>query len=322
MNFWRGIDEKLQEETRNFWQSKIGQDIINCEKGGHKQFQVCVRNNYFNVYWRGCSVLKYQPNAIKHVHTIHHKYLKESGNNTYINLIHENDDLVCSPDNKDLTCLEPRWRFRDKILAHAKKGEIPVVVKYAGEDIAEKKSLANYLERAKPCWLDLEIAFSREKEKDKVIKRTTVADRIDLAGIKMINGTPTLRFVEVKVVSDPRLRAIHDPEIFGQMIRYKKFIKEQTAITGNKSGLLKSYKTLAQNMLDLGLIHNDIDLVRLFVQEGKIDDYPHLLIIGDKSDLEIGRHGNHWKKLCEWANRYDFPEPTLFKDTCSNDNCL
>ena len=123
----------------------------------------------------------------------------------------------------------------------------------------EKECLASFLEQEKPCWLDLEIAFSRKKDADEIKNRTIVADRIDLARIVMKNNVPTLQLVEVKLANDPRLRIRNgDPEIFNQMNRYKyEFIDKQ------KDQLLESYKKVAENMLDFGLIHNQIDLVKL-----------------------------------------------------------
>jgi hypothetical protein len=303
MGFWRGIDDRLQEKVKQFWQGNVGHEIINCEYGDHKQFQVCIRNNYFNVYWRGCSVLKYQPNAHKHVYTIHHKYVDTDAEKTYVDLKFSGNDLIYEDTN---------WSFKDNILNPANNGNIPIVDDYSGDEKGEKRSLSVYIDREEPCWLDLEIAFSRKKESDEVEKRKIVADRIDLAEIVLKDDIPTLKFVEVKIVSDSRLRARGNPEIFRQMERYKKFIEDQKKKKGKKAGLLKSYKTVAQNLLDFGLVDGRDDLVERFVEDGDIDDYPHLLIIGDISELEKGAYGNHWGKLCEWTQKEGFPTPIIY----------
>ena len=300
MEFWRGIDENAFELAKPFWESKFGQEIVNCDFNGNKQFQICIRNNYFNVYWRGCSVLKFNPMARKHIYTIHHKYIPIEQKNTYVDLNFDDDDLKS---------IENGWSFREKIIEPARKGNIPNVDKYAGNEESEKTCLASYLDSKKPCWLDLEIAFSRIKEIDEIKKRETVADRIDLAVIEIEGETPTLKFVEVKLASDSRLRAKEEPEIFRQMTRYKAFIDEQTKKEGEKAGLLKSYKTVAKNMLDLSFIHDDSELVRSFINNGEIDTHPYLLIIGDLSTLKNGKHGDHWEKLGSWAERENYPQP-------------
>lgn len=249
--------------------------------------------------------MKFNPMARKHIHTIHHKYIPIEQENTYVDLNFKDDDLIS---------IENGWSFREKIIEPARKGSIPIVSSYAGDEKAEKTCLASYLDSKKPCWLDLEVAFSRKKEIDEINKRETVADRIDLAVIVMEGETPTLKFVEVKLARDSRLRAIEEPEIFRQMTRYKAFIDEQTTKKGEKAGLLKSYKTVAKNMLDLNFIHNNSALVESFIENGEIDTHPYLLIIGDLSILKNGKHGDHWEKLCSWAARENYPQPLFHSE--------
>lgn len=298
----RGINERFFDQVKEFWLNGIGKSIIDCEYNGNKQFHVCLRENYFNVYWRGCSVLKYSPNARKHVYTIHYKYIgidKPLKNGPYVDLEYSFDDLKYSEKN---------WSFRENILIPAENGTIDCLAKDYVK--GEKYSISYYLEQKKPCLIDLEIAFTRRKDKYETKKREKVADRIDLARIVMKDEIPNLQLVEVKLVDDPRLRKKNgDSEIFNQMRRYK-----EELIDNQKDDLLNSYKIVAKNMLDLGLARNEIEWFKLFIEKGRIDDQPYLILIGDISGLTTGKYGNHWEKICQW----DYPKPEVFPIPESN----
>jgi len=309
--FKRGIDEKYQKKAQEFWESKIGKEIIACDNKNRKQFQVCIRDNYFNVYWQGCSVLKYTLNATVRTYMIHHKYVGVKTCNKsdpYVNIVKRSDDLIY---------LENNWSFRENILIPAQEnGYISCVADYVGKVKGnnfkgEKKGLADYLNQEKPCWLDLEIAFSREKEPEKIKRRKTIADRIDLVRIVIEkDNIPTLQLVEVKLATDGRLKKKKgDPEIFYQMKRYKRDL-----IDKQKGNLLESYKKVAENMLDYNLIHNKANWVERFITEGRIDDQPYLLVLGDISGLKKGKWGDHWEKICQW----DYPKPEEFPHTETN----
>lgn len=304
--FKRGINEKFYDQVKEFWSSGIGKKIIDCEYTGNKQFHVCLRKNYFNVYWRGCSVLKYRPNAKKHVYTIHYKYIgigKPLKDDPYVDLQYSSDDLKYPGKN---------WSFRENILIPAEKGKIECLSDYVKgkKNKGEKYAISYYLEQKKPCLIDLEIAFTRRKDKYETKKREMVADRIDLARIVMKDDIPTLQFVEVKLVDDSRLRKKNgDSEIFNQMRRYK-----EELIDKQKKHLLDSYKIVAKNMLDFGLARNEIEWFKLFIEKGRIDDQPYLILIGDISGLTTGKYGNHWEKICQW----DYPKPEVFPIPESN----
>lgn len=72
--FSRGLRNGSFDKVNRFFQSPVGRAIIDTQFEGQPAFQICLRDNYFNVYWRGCSVLKYSPIAPNNTFLIHPKY--------------------------------------------------------------------------------------------------------------------------------------------------------------------------------------------------------------------------------------------------------
>ena len=307
-NFCRGLNGKSFEQTKIFFNSKLGQEIKNARYGDQPAFNICIRDNYVNIYWRGCSVLKYCPNATKNKFLIHYKYVNEahyrSKEKTYIRLVSKGNDLI----DEDAS-----WSFRDNIVTAASKGRIEAVDKYT---IGEKKKLASYLNCTPLFLVDLEIAFTRKSTK----KGKYVADRIDMARLDYKNSVPTLQLVEIKIDSDSRLRSTFNknsigdnpPEIMTEMRHYLEFLNNE------KHQIDASYKKIANNYIDLGLTdgmmnlydHNAEEVLSDFHKRGKIDSMPYLIIIGEMANMKTKR-GNHFQRLQELFERAKYPNPEL-----------
>ncbi len=173
--------------------------------------------------WSGvsCSSSKIPVDARTHKYEIHHKYFgvtRLSENKPYVGLEEDGEDLVH----------ESSWSFLSVIIEPAKCGSIPVVADYVKGKDSEKANLAKYLRENKPCWLDLEVAFSR-RSTNKVGAPCTVVDRIDLAVIEETEeGAPVLKFVEVKMSGDSRLKREKDkfPEVAEKLEIYKNNLLE------------------------------------------------------------------------------------------------
>ncbi len=296
--FSRGIsDERILNKAKDFFSTEIGQKLINSKKDGKPVFNICIRDNYFNIYWNGCSVLKYSPNATKNTYQIHKKYIFKDAN------VEEKDYINLSPELKF-----ENWDFSDAIIANAQNGEIPLVNDYVK---GEKEDIKNYILRENPFLLDLEVAFTRERSirETENSKLDFVADRIDMARIDLLpSGEPILRLVEVKRAQDSRLRSEKIPEIMDQMERYQTFIDSEI------DNIKKSYRVVANNMLELGLDANMAgigsktakDILQEFSQSPAVDERPHLLVIGEKQ--ELSGNVDHWQKLKElFAERYPAP---------------
>lgn len=297
--FKRGIDKQdALEGAKVFFSSPLGKRILTArhKHNGSNPFHVCIRNNYFNVYWNGCSVLKFSPNARdKNTFKIHDKYVHENSKaSSYLSL---EPKLQLSID--DLTTITRKdWSFVRDIISPAcdKNGDIPCLEKYASrkddKSPKEKSLLKSYLGKEKPFLLDLEVAFTRLNDELK-----PVADRIDMAEVVYVNNAPALRLVEVKASDDSRLRA-RDPKvlikspkkIMHQMERYQKFIHDENSPDDLR--IQKSYRNVAANMLKLGFAEYMVgigertaaEVLQDFAERGVVDSRPHLLILAEKEN--------------------------------------
>jgi hypothetical protein len=316
--FSRGLN-RAYPEIEIFFKSSIGKSILNARSDeGLPVFQVCIRDEYINVYWNGCSVLRYMPSDKKKTFAIHQKYTSISVDKEkegYIALEEKNEDLVFND-----------WSFQAGIIDQARNGNIEMLKKYItkkhGE--AEKSMIGKYLVLEKPALIDLEIAFTRKRELGEKNQkdRQYVPDRVDMAVLEAKCDQIVLKMIEVKLATDRRLRAKDpkDPEIIKQMQRYREFIYNE------KENILCSYKKVAKNCLDLGLtdllnLRNPTDsraLFQAFADGGSIDPEPYLLIIVDKNDMRAKNGINHFDRLCQLFKEEDndkFSKPELWKAT-------
>lgn len=298
--FKRGFEKRL-EDVSQFLETKVGEKIKN-----NRQLQICIRGNYINVYWLGCSILKYTPGATKNKFAIHYKYIDKDlhidRKNPYVLLAEKKDDLV----------YEGKWSFVDNILEPAEKEDIRTLSIYVSD---EKKALARYLSEMNSSFvMDLEVAFSRQRDGEEMKGKTrdTVADRIDMARIVMKNGNPLLQLVEVKLAKDTRLRSENgQPEILKQMDRYRNFLKD------NNEDIIKSYKTVAGNYIELGVADQmngfgdktACEILKAFSKDPKLDPNPYLLVLGEEKNMK-GKL-NHWDKLKELLEKGNYPMPEI-----------
>ncbi len=314
-SFKRGMNPKVLERANIFFKTLIAQKLL--AEGIHN-YQICIRDNYINIYWKGCSVLRYHPNS-KSPFRIHYKYTdlaseadQFEGKDPYIK-------LKLSNDGNDLVS-QSGWRFSGLL-------ENPFAYISQRHISGEKESIQKYLGamfKNKDIFLiDLEIAFRRGRTEDERIKSVTgrkyVADRIDLARIEMVDGLPYLVLTEVKLVRDSRLKAEKDspPEIIAQMIHYREFLQHESQI-------IETYKLVAANYLHF--IHQKafpekfftsfqniqgIKILELCQNSLRLRKQPELLIIGTKKELENGRI-NHLNKLRTLLKEHDFDHPKFW----------
>jgi hypothetical protein len=288
-----------------FFETPVGRRIVE-----DKTLQICIRDNYLNVYKNGCSILKFKPMAIKHIYSIHKAYFEIPyvKGAEYISLEETNDDLVTKCGKS----------FTDQIL-NMQSESLKNYLNVTGEKDDEKKCISDYLQQETPLLLDLEVGYSRKRDEDEMVGkvREFVADRIDMAVLDLNGGTPKLRMIEVKLESDTRIKSDdgtirpnedRKPEILDQLKKYSDFLSSQ-----NKN-IIESYLIVAKNYIDMGIAGRlwNVDKVSAerilneFIYNlqnnpsNAIDLSPHLLIIdtepGKKTDLK-NKHFNRLKEL-------------------------
>lgn len=295
MEFKRGLSNPYAlEATKEFLSSEVGEIICN-----DQSIQLCIRDNYINIYYKGCSVLKYSPLARKNKYLIHSKYLDGGDGETYVSL-----DLARGEDS-------------GKILQLLSNLDKPLNQYICGE----KESLARYLlnPNQQPFLLDLEVAFVRERNQEEKARSTTnrdyIADRIDMACIVKEDNNLILRLVEVKVYTDPRLRSSINggQEVLNQMRHYRAFLKDQ------KVNIQTSYRNIADNYLGLNLLNKfphvseAADILNSFRESGVVDLNPYLLIIGNKKNMK-GKYGDHAQLLSEELIEKGYKEPIFWDE--------
>jgi len=295
--FRRGIKKgsKAYSLSKDFFSTSLGEQLLS-----NTQFKICIRNNYFNIYWNGCSILKYSPLARVHIYNIHHKYVgikRPTPNNPYVDLSPKyNNDTLCDLIYGD-------WSFSKEILGTDRNGQMSSRVEEyikGGSEDSEKKNLSQYLKANNPCWLDLEVAFSR-KSKNTKGEDIFVADRIDLAVIEDTDtGKPVLKFIEVKMANDSRLKKKDNelPSVCEKMRIYKNsFIDDQ------RDSLFESYRVVAQNMIDFRLANDRMGLIERWIDGGVVAPYPYLLVLSAKNTLA----DHHYDKIDAWMKANGYP---------------
>jgi hypothetical protein len=105
-NFKRGLCSKTLPVVRDFFcNTDVGRKIK-----GMRDLDICIRDNYINIYKEGCSLLKFSPNESNREYEIHHNYISEPvKGKKYVFLKLENGDLVRSENPRPLDGVRVLW---------------------------------------------------------------------------------------------------------------------------------------------------------------------------------------------------------------------
>ena len=218
-----------------------------------------IRDNSVNVYYRGCSLLKWS--AGDSGWDVNYKYLLDpKKEDPYVKI--EGGKPVFPDDMKG---------FVRKIDPKSLKG---AAKPYAG---VEKTSVHDII-GANNNILDVEIALGK--------------DRIDLVALQEANDCINLVFFEAKHFSNPDLRAKRKPAVLGQMERYERMLRE------NSEAIQASYLQVCKSLTSLHGVaerYPERDKIMRRIVDGskKLDvvDNPRLIVFGyDKDQWE----GPHW----------------------------
>ena len=237
---------------------------------------LAVRDNYVNVYYRGCSLLKLkwkaQTGAV--VGETHYKYLLRPQLNEYVKII--------DGKPKSLPSVEDMFTRNLTKIDALKKAAEP----YAGP---EKTGVHNIVLR-NPNIVDLEIAFatSSSDEADKS------APRVDFAALQMTDQGAEIVFFEAKDFTNPELRKSGgaDPKVIDQIERYSDLLRD------NRDAVTDSYRRVCGNLFDLrGLADRNRQRHEILkgIADGltplTVNDAPRLIVFGFDADQ---RDGKNW----------------------------
>lgn len=312
-NFKRGLCPNTLPLVKDFFcNTAVGKKIK-----AMPDLDICIRDNYLNIYKEGCSLLKYSPNEGARAYEIHHKYISEPvDGKKYVYLELKEGDLV-SQDGK--------VSFIRDVLEKPNS----YLRSYLSDDgkVGEKHAISAYLRSAnpRPFLLDLEIAYTKKDTGDE----RSSAPRIDMACIDPVKNE--LLLIEVKIGNDPRVKLSKSHlekedrdknnaefKVVEQMGKYKKFISDQDA---TKKNITNSYRTIALNYIELELNTRFPDteegsgekILEDFGREGTVDPDPYLLLFTEGFNM-VGPYGDNVTALNERFNCVgEFPEGLMFR---------
>ena len=296
--FVRGLDKPACTEVASFLDSQLGRDLLACEDGGCPRYQLFIRNNSVDFYWRGCRVLSFHPLESKNKHKINRAYMEDGEipvkQRKDVALVQSGDDLLF----KDAS-------FRRRVIERPEEALSRYVKGTTEDDPGEKHKLFEYWRgHRRDVFLDVEIAFSVQQG-----NTHQKAYRVDLVVVHP--GSNALKFVEAKLDTYSVLRSReHDPRVIGQMELYRLFLSEQ------REQITSSYRLVIENILALGLAGRFVSSatpteaeVRLksLASSLEVDLMPGLLVFVTKAWNDNDHR--HWGRLKKLLEEHNFTEP-------------
>ena len=287
--FKRGLEQSQLNSVAQFFNTEIGNIILtNFEKF---KFNICIRNNYINVYWMGRSLLKYVPGS-KDNYSIHYKYTDQ-----FEKSLKDKESVYTKLEmiNEDLINPETGWHLSELL----KKPEIlknDPARRRTFSDQKEREELSRFFSfrRRKILLIDLFIKINNDENNDKK------SGIINSAFINIQDKKPILKFcsfeLDTKHSQFMKEDKPDDYEIKARMDDYANFLGTQ------KQNLITSYRNIAENCISLGLMSNrseeELSCLKKFIKNPIVDTKPFLQVLGEKDRLERSRKGfNVWRVL-------------------------
>ena len=264
--FNRGLSERFvqllnAEYGRGGWWRNLVDD---------PELFVAIREEYINVYYKGCSLLRLSHRGDQLIGEVHYKYLIPSSRRPeHIAVV----DGV--PEVKTLDLVESLSGTQDAV-KNLKSAAEP----YAGE---EKKGVYEIV-RANPNVIDVEIALDGNENQP------------DLAALHEHDGQIHMVFYEAKAFSNPDLRSSRDatPRVLRQISRYAESLRN------NHDALAKGYRRVCHNLYTMnGLEKRHPERHKMLsMTDLRINTDPSLLVYYFDADQRDGRvWGPHHQKL-------------------------
>lgn len=280
--FKRGLENKQLTSATEFLTTEIGKVIANNFK--HYKSNLCIRNNYINIYWMGRSLLKYVPGSTDNF-SIHYKYTDQ-----FQKSLSDNESVYTKLEmvNGDLINPETGWHLSELL-------KDPSILKddpdrrrvFSDQKEREELSRLFSFKRKKILLLDLFIKINDDEYTDKK------SGIINSAFINLQEENPILRFCNFELDKNHGQFMKEDKsqeyEIKKRMDNYSHFLDSQ------EPNLVKSYRHIVQNYISFGLItersEDETNSLKAFIKNPIIDTKPLLWILGEKDRLENSRKG-------------------------------
>lgn len=240
---------------------------------------LAIRDDYVNIYYRGCALLMLRLNGSRLEGSVDYKYLLRP------DLQGANRSITVVDGKPDLGQHSSRFFLDD--LANVND------LKRAVEPYAEEeKTGVHDIILGNPNVLDVEIAISDGGR----------ALRIDMAALHKVDQGVEIRFYEAKTFSDKRLRAEERmPEVIDQINTYAGLLNAQ------RTAMEESYLQVCRNLSALDGVagrHPERDeLLKEIARESvqpRTNTEPYLIVFGFDADQRDGRYWKkHRDKLCK-----------------------
>ncbi|GGE95297.1 hypothetical protein GCM10011404_30550 [Sphingomonas prati] len=270
---------------------------------------VAVRNNYLNVYYRGCSLARIGLESGAVVVDTHYKYLlKPRLKKEYVRAL------------GGVFQLQSQWPngFADPFTTVL--SDIPALKAAAKPYAGEEKKFVGKVIGSHSNVVDVEIALTREAEEATETEpgKGASAKRIDIAALRWAASGPILDFYEAKLFANKEVRAEGDAKVVAQIATYEKLL---STFEGDiRAGFLRSCEnvvalrgisTVRQDMARAALAHGDALTVNIkpFLIVGSFDidqregpvwkqhraklegalGTPRVLLAGSATSVKLGR---------------------------------
>lgn len=237
---------------------------------------VAIRNNYLNIYYRGCSLAKVSFDGSGIITDTHYKYLlKPSAARPYVRAVGGQFQIGQHWDSAKGLFIGGLDDVAD-LKAAARV--------YAGE---EKKFVGAVI-KAHGNVVDVEMALTKDAEEatDASPGEGASAKRIDIVALRWEDAAPVLDFYEAKLFGNKEIRAEGDAKVLSQIAAYEGLLKQYT------KDIREGFELSCKNLLSLSgvpdLRRTIADAALQQIDKLKINTAPILIVSVFDEDQRIG----------------------------------
>lgn len=243
---------------------------------------VAIRNDYLNVYYRGCSLARIWLDKGEVAVATHYKYLLRPRLKP--------EYVTARNGTFDLSAAWPQGASQPFITTLTELTDLKAAAEpYAG---GEKKAVGEII-RKHANVVDVEIALTKTDE----TSGSSTAKRMDIGALRRSGDRLVLEFYEAKLFSNKELRAQEDAKVIGQMATYNLLLQQYESDIRQGflracenvealDGLSESRKRMAEEVR-LRASHLEIDLRPYLVVVGIDDDQKHPKSIWSAHELKL-----------------------------------